>query len=126
MNFPLNVEKAIQAIGVLFRHDGVKSMNYMRLLKLLYIADRNAIQESGRAITGGPVLAKERGPVPGSNFQYSGWTTEANHLGNVAYRTGKKIEWDYKNLRATNAPEAAPFIKRPEYRKGWNNVLKFS
>ena len=51
--------------------------------------------------------------MPGSNFQYSGWTTEANHLGNVAYRTGKKIEWDYKNLRATNAPEAAPFIKRP-------------
>ena len=44
--------------------------------------------------------AKGLGPVPGSNFQYSGWTTEANHLGNVAYRTGKKIEWDYKNLRA--------------------------
>ncbi len=62
--------------------------------------------------------AKGLGPVPGSNFQYSGWTTEANHLGNVAYRTGKKIEWDYQNLRARNAPEAAPFIKRPEYRKG--------
>jgi len=57
--------------------------------------------------------AKGVGPVPGSNFQYSGWTTEANHLGNVAYRTGKKIEWDYVNLRARNAPEAAPFIKRP-------------
>jgi predicted dehydrogenase len=68
--------------------------------------------------------AKGNGPVPGSNFQYSGWTTEANHLGNVAYRTGKKIEWDYKNLRATNAPEAAPFIKRPEYRKGWEDILK--
>lgn len=26
--------------------------------------------------------AKGVGPVPGSNFQYSGWTTEANHLGN--------------------------------------------
>ena len=39
--------------------------------------------------------AKGEGPVPGSNFQYSGWTTEANHLGNVAFRTGKKIEWDY-------------------------------
>jgi predicted dehydrogenase len=68
--------------------------------------------------------AKGRGPVPGSNFQYSGWTTEANHLGNVAYRTGKKIQWDYKNMRATNAPEAAPFIKRPEYRKGWEGILK--
>ena len=68
--------------------------------------------------------AKGVGPVPGSNFQYSGWTTEANHLGNVAYRTGKKIEWDYKNMRASNAPEAAPFIKRPAYRKGWDDILK--
>jgi hypothetical protein len=68
--------------------------------------------------------AKGNGPVPGSNFQYSGWTTEANHLGNVAYRTGKKLEWDYLNLRATNAPEAAPLIKRPAYRKGWDNILR--
>jgi len=68
--------------------------------------------------------AKGAGPVPGSNFQYAGWTTEANHLGNVAYRTGKKIEWDYQNLRARNAPEAAPFIKRPAYRKGWDDILK--
>jgi hypothetical protein len=70
--------------------------------------------------------AKGLGPVPGSNFQYSGWTTEANHLGNVAYRTGKKIEWDYQNLRARNAPEAAPFIKRPEYRKGWQDILRLT
>jgi len=30
----------------------------------------------------------------GSNFQYSGWTTESNHIGNMAYRAGKKIKWD--------------------------------
>lgn len=52
------------------------------------------------------------------NFEYAGWLTEANHLGNVAFRTGKKLEWDSENLQATNAPEAAPFIRR-EYRKGW-------
>ena len=67
--------------------------------------------------------AKGNGPIPGSNFQYAGWTTEANHLGNVAYRTGKKLEWDYKNLRASNAPDAAPFISR-EYRKGWQDILR--
>lgn len=63
MNFPLHVEKVIQAIGVLFRQDGVKRMNYMRLLKLLYIADREAIKETARPITGGPVVAMARGPV---------------------------------------------------------------
>ena len=68
--------------------------------------------------------AKGNGPVPGSNFQYGAWTTEANHLGNVAYRTGKKIEWDWQTMRAKNAPEAAPYIKRPEYRNGWDGILK--
>ncbi len=68
--------------------------------------------------------AKGNGPVPGSNFQYAAWTTEANHLGNVAYRTGKKIEWDWKTMTAKNAPEAAPFIRRPEFRKGWDGILK--
>ena len=68
--------------------------------------------------------AKGQGPVPGSNFQYSGWTTESNHLGNVAFRTGKKIEWDYQNLRVRNAREAEPFLKRPRYSKGWEGILK--
>lgn len=52
------------------------------------------------------------------NFTYAGWLTEANHLGNVAFRTGKKILWDSDNLRCPNAPEAEEFIKR-DYRKGW-------
>ncbi len=55
------------------------------------------------------------------NFEYSGWLTEANHLGNVAYRVGKKIEWDAENLRCPNAPEAAAIIRR-EYRPGWKLV----
>jgi predicted dehydrogenase len=54
-----------------------------------------------------------------ADFEYSGWLTEANHLGNVAYRAGKKITWDAAKLQATNAPEAAHLIRR-EYRKGWD------
>jgi predicted dehydrogenase len=58
------------------------------------------------------------GAQPSANFEYSGWLTEANHLGNVAFRIGKKISWDPKKLRATNAREADHFIHRV-YRKGW-------
>ncbi|MBM4017107.1 MAG: Gfo/Idh/MocA family oxidoreductase [Planctomycetes bacterium] len=59
------------------------------------------------------------GPPPGSNFAaYGGPLTEVVLLGNVAIRTGKKIEWDPVNLRAKNVPEAAAYIRR-EYRKGW-------
>ena len=53
------------------------------------------------------------------NFEYAGWLTEANHLGNVAFRVGRKLEWDAAALKATNAPEADRFIRR-EYRAGWN------
>lgn len=52
------------------------------------------------------------------NFEYSGALTEANHLGNVAYRVGKKIAWNRAKLECPGTPEAAKFIKR-EYRKGW-------
>ncbi len=52
------------------------------------------------------------------NFDYSGKLIEHNLLGNVAYRTGKKLQWDAKNLKATNAPEADQFIQR-KYREGW-------
>lgn len=55
------------------------------------------------------------------NFAYAGWLTEANHLGNVAYRVGTKLEWDAAALRASNAPEADPLIRRA-YRAGWQLV----
>ena len=61
------------------------------------------------------------GKQPSANFEYSGWLTEANHLGNVAFRAGKKLQWNPAKLEATNAPEAARFIKRT-YRPGWNLV----
>jgi predicted dehydrogenase len=52
------------------------------------------------------------------NFDYSGALTESVLLGNVAYRTGKAIEWDARNLVATNVPEAAALINK-SYRPGW-------
>ncbi|HWB00394.1 MAG TPA: gfo/Idh/MocA family oxidoreductase, partial [Pirellulales bacterium] len=64
------------------------------------------------------LLACKTGEPTGSPFSYAGPLTEANHLGNVAYRAGKKLHWDSKNLRITNAPEAEQLLTR-ENRKGW-------
>jgi predicted dehydrogenase len=63
--------------------------------------------------------ACKTGAPTGSNFEYAGWLTEANHLGNVAYRVGHKIEWDAEAMRVTNASEAEPFLRR-DYREGWS------
>jgi predicted dehydrogenase len=52
------------------------------------------------------------------NFDYSGALTEAVLLGLVAYRTGEKLTWDAKNLKATNSAAADQYITK-EYRKGW-------
>ncbi len=54
-------------------------------------------------------------------FSYSGLLTEANHLGNVAYRAGKRLEWDARGMHLRNAPEAESFLGR-EYRPGWKLV----
>ena len=59
--------------------------------------------------TGGPTTC---------NFDYSGALTEAALLCNVALRTGRKIIWDAKNLKAAGCPEADKFIRR-QYRNGW-------
>jgi uncharacterized phage-associated protein len=61
--FRFNFDKAVQAIAVLMRSQALPKMNYMRLLKLLYLAERKAIKESGRPIIGSPIVAMKRGPI---------------------------------------------------------------
>ena len=55
------------------------------------------------------------------NFDYSGALTESVLLGNVSFRVGKALEWDAKNLVATNCSEADSFLTK-EYRSGWEVV----
>jgi predicted dehydrogenase len=64
------------------------------------------------------ITACKTGSPTTCNFDYSGALTETVLLGNVAFRAGKKLEWDAEKLYATNCPEAERFIRR-EYRKGW-------
>ena len=59
--------------------------------------------------TGAPTLC---------NFDYAGMLIENNLLANVAYRVGKKLEYDAKTGKAVNCPQADQYIQR-EYRKGW-------
>jgi len=52
------------------------------------------------------------------NFDYSGALIEHNLLALAAYRVGKKLDWDAKNLKAANCPQVDQYIRKT-YRKGW-------
>jgi hypothetical protein len=50
-------------------------------------------------------------------FGYAGPLTEAVLLGNVAYRVGKPITWESRDLKA-GEPEAERYLRK-DYRKPW-------
>jgi predicted dehydrogenase len=64
------------------------------------------------------IQACKTGSPTTCNFDYSGALSEAVLLGNVAYRAGKKLEWDSAALVAKNERSATKFI-HPELRRGW-------
>lgn len=59
----LDTARTIQAAAVLLRQEHCEQMGYLRLMKLLYIADRESLKETGRPITGDRAVAMEHGPV---------------------------------------------------------------
>jgi len=64
------------------------------------------------------IQACKGGEPASSNFDVSGNLTEIVLLGNLALRTGQRLDWDGKNMKVTNLPEANQYVRR-EYRKGW-------
>jgi predicted dehydrogenase len=95
------------------RHILLPDKDYLGFKPPKAVIDRSAghyVEWINACKTGAPTLC---------NFEYSGSLVEHNLLANVAYRTGQKLEWDSKNLKATGCPGADQFIRR-EYRKGWS------
>lgn len=62
MKFVFDERKAAQAAAhLLHRHGGL--MPYIKLIKLLYLADRRAFIETGHPITGDRLVSMKNGPV---------------------------------------------------------------
>lgn len=91
---------------------GGKFIGDLTLPEVTYPQSPGHFEEYVRAIRGGePAM---------SNFpEYAGPLTETILLGNLAVWAGKKVEWDPKKLRAKNAPEVEPIIRR-KYRTGYS------
>ena len=61
-DFRLDPRRAVQAAGFLLRLHG-RPMGRMRLLKLLYLADRESMRLCGRPIVGGHYANMDNGPI---------------------------------------------------------------
>lgn len=104
--FAFKFDKALQAAAYLLRREPTRQMNYMRLLKVLYVADRESIRQTGRSITGDGVAAMERGPVltevfdliKGSHLQSPDWS-------NVIQRT----EYDVRLVQEPGVAKLSKF-----------------
>ena len=62
IEFVFNEKRAAQAAARLLRRHG-GPMEYFKLIKLLYLADRRVFIESGLPITGDRMVSMEHGPV---------------------------------------------------------------
>ena len=62
MEFVFDEQKAAQAAAYLLRRHG-EPMPYIKLIKLLYLADRRALIETGYPITGDRLVSMPKGPV---------------------------------------------------------------
>ncbi len=61
--FRLDVFKAVQAIGVLLHATQNERLEYLSIIKMLYIADRESWKETGSPITYDLPMAMKNGPV---------------------------------------------------------------
>ncbi|HYT92645.1 MAG TPA: Gfo/Idh/MocA family oxidoreductase [Gemmataceae bacterium] len=107
-----NGSLVIGAKGKLLFSRGYKLLGDVEEPRVKVTESPGHFAEFVRAIRGGPAAM--------SNFpDYAGPLTETVLLGNLAIWAGKRIEWDARKLRATNAAEVAPLIQ-PTYRKGYS------
>jgi len=94
MSFRFNLSKAAEAAAYLLRLAPAQEMTRIRLLKLLYLADRRSLQETARPITGDRVVAMRHGPVlsnvydyiKGSGFEQSRWDEHFETVGLLCIR----------------------------------------
>jgi len=62
ISFRFNEKKTTQAAALFIKKHG-KSLNYTKLIKLLYLADREALSRWGRPLTGDSYVSMPKGPV---------------------------------------------------------------
>ena len=113
--------------GIIFFNDAYCSTSPILFPESLKLEARKIPKVYAR-VKGGPTqelcrAVRGEGPKPISNFEdHAGPLTEMVLVGNLAVRSGKRIDWDMKNMEARGMPEVKEMLKR-KYRAGWEPKL---
>ncbi|MBX3353474.1 MAG: SocA family protein [Phycisphaeraceae bacterium] len=103
----LKLSKAIEASAELLRLERGNRMSYLRLLKLLYLADRTSLERFGRPITYDYYYALKHGPVPSQIYNLiKGEHPDAPQWSRVIVRDEYQVR-----LRTSGAPRSEHLSK---------------
>lgn len=125
--FRFDFQQAVQAIAYLLRNEPGHQMNYMRLLKLLYIAERETLAEAGVPLTGSRAVAMERGPVLEEVFALIRGTHQnsaewSNYFRTENYRLHMTADPGMGRLRRFTAEKLGEVARRHEGDDEWEMV----
>src|SRR6266571_1576771 len=70
MNFPIDGKKATEAVARLLEKSGGEA-DYLRIVKLVYLADRDSIIRRGVPIVGGSYFSMRCGPAVGEVMNFA-------------------------------------------------------
>lgn len=78
MSFTFDLHKVIQEVGVLLGCAPSSRFNFMLILKLLYLADRQSLRDIGTLMSGDDTYAMNKGPVLSKTYDLM---KKENHSG---------------------------------------------
>lgn len=90
MNFPNVERKATDAVARLIEKCGGEA-DYLRIIKLIYLADRKSILTRGIPIVGGRYFSMKRGPVIGEVMGFVNCRNAPRWKGFISARKGNVI-----------------------------------
>ena len=94
IEFVFNEKRAAQAAAYLLRlHGG--PMEYLKLIKLLYLADRRVLIETGLPITGDRMVSMDHGPVLSGIYDLikGEWSGDGSWRAYVGSPQGYSVRW---------------------------------
>jgi len=90
VNFPNQGKKATQAVARLIQSSG-GPIDYLRVIKLIYLADRESLRKRGVPIVGGQYYSMRKGPVISEVMNFVGKRNAPGWKEMISPRYGNEI-----------------------------------